>query len=864
LGLDDAALARYGVRLLQVGMVFPLEPGIINTFAQGLEEIIVVEEKRAFLELFVRDILYGRADCPRVIGKQDEQARAFIPAGGDLDADRLAPLLAKRLEQRVPRAALEGRLTFLRAQAAGPIIPLLATAPRTAYFCSGCPHNRSTVVPDGSLAGGGIGCHGLALGMDRDTIGLGHMGGEGAQWVGIAPFTNTPHLFQNLGDGTLFHSGSLAIRQAIAANANITYKILFNSAVGMTGGQAVDGGISAPALTRTLEAEGVKQIIVTTDDPKKYPRDAGWAAGVRIWHRDRLDEAQRVLRDTPGVTALIHDQMCAAELRRRRKRGNAPEPATRVFINEAVCEGCGDCGAKSNCLSVRPVETEFGRKTQIHQSSCNKDYSCLLGDCPAFVTVEPQQVSAQQQRKHTQIDDRFPEPSAKFGSAANIFMMGIGGTGVVTVNQILGTAALLDGKQIDGMDQTGLSQKGGQVVSNLKISAAPLAGSNRLSAGAADCYIGFDILTATTPPNLSRASADRTIAVVSTSQVPTGAMVASIEVLFPNQNLLTERINQHTRADMNVFFDAIALAESCFGDHLAANMIVIGTAYQSGLIPIAAAAIERAIDLNGVAVQMNTQAFRLGRRVVADPAWLREHAPGRIGALSSPPNVSWAARKLIESVGAEGELLRLLEIRVPELIAYQGAGYAREYSAFVARVRAAERAATPGQTSLSEAVARYLFKLMAYKDEYEVARLHLNSGLSQTLAETFGADVRLHYHLHPPFLRALGWKKKIKLGKWFDIGYQILMHAKVLRGTRLDPFGHTAIRQIERALIGEYRSLIEHALAELSPATYERAVKLAALPDMIRGYEDVKLRNVERFRAAVGELGFGRAPANAR
>jgi indolepyruvate ferredoxin oxidoreductase len=518
-----------------------------------------------------------------------------------------------------------------------------------------------------------------------------------------------------------------------------------------------------------------------------------------------------------------------------------------------VCEGCGDCGAKSNCLSVQPVDTEFGRKTQIHQSSCNKDYSCLLGDCPAFVTVEPQQAPAQQ-RKHIQIDDRFPEPSARFGSAANIFMMGIGGTGVVTVNQILATAALLDGKQIDGMDQTGLSQKGGQVVSNLKISAAPPAGSNRLSAGTADCYIGFDILTATAPQNLSRANADRTIAVVSTSQVPTGAMVASTEVLFPNQNLLTDHINQHTRADMNVFFDAIALAESCFGDHLAANMIVIGAAYQSGLIPIAAAAIERAIGLNGVAVQMNTQAFRLGRRVVAEPAWLREHAPGRIGALSSPPKVARAARKLIESVRAKGELRRLLEVRVPELIAYQSAGYAREYIAFVARVHAAERAATPGQTSLSEAVARYLFKLMAYKDEYEVARLHLNHGLAQALAETFGADARVHYHLHPPFLRTLGWKKKIKLGKWFDIGYQILMRAKVLRGTRLDPFGYTAIRQIERALIGEYRSLIEHALAGLSPATYTRAVRLAALPDMIRGYEDIKLRNVERFRAAAREL----------
>jgi indolepyruvate ferredoxin oxidoreductase len=428
------------------------------------------------------------------------------------------------------------------------------------------------------------------------------------------------------------------------------------------------------------------------------------------------------------------------------------------------------------------------------------------------------------------------------------------------VNQILGTAALLDGKYVDGMDQTGLSQKGGQVVSNLRIATTPLAGSNRLSAGTVDCYLGFDILTATTPQNLSRARADRTIAVVSTSQVPTGAMVASTEVRFPNQGLLAGSINRHTRADANVFFDAIALAESCFGDHMAANMIVLGAAYQSGLIPVRAAAIEQAISLNGVAAQTNTQAFRLGRRVVADPTWLRDLAPGRVGAQSAPPAIIRAARKLIEWVDTghpiSDELRRLLEIRVPALIAYQNTSYARQYVAFIKQVRAAEHAAAPGQARLSEAVARYLFKLMAYKDEYEVARLHLTSGLNETLAETFGAEARVHYHLHPPFLRALGWQKKIKLGKWFDLAYHILMRARVLRGTRLDPFGYAAIRQLERALIGEYRDMIARALAELSPDSYERAVKVAELPDMIRGYEEIKLNNVRRFRDAARELGF--------
>jgi indolepyruvate ferredoxin oxidoreductase len=703
MGLDEPALARYGVRVLQIGMVFPLDREIVRAFARGLEEIVVVEEKRAFLELFVRDTLYDLADRPRVVGKRDDQGRALIPAHGELDADRLAPLLADRLIQRIPREVVEGRLAFLHAQHDRPLV-MLTAAPavaRQAYFCSGCPHNRSTIVPDGSLAGGGIGCHGLVHSMNRNTIGLGHMGGEGAQWAGAAPFTETPHLFQNLGDGTLFHSGSLAIRQAIAAGANITYKILFNSAVGMTGGQEVDGAMSVPALTRALEAEGVSRIMVTTDHPEKYPRDARWAPGVEIWHRDRLEEAQLVLRGTPGVTALIHDQMCAAELRRRRKRGKAPNPATRVFINTAVCEGCGDCGVKSNCLSVQPVETEFGRKTQIHQSSCNKDYSCLLGDCPAFITIVPKTPleSSTEQRELIR-DEAIPDPVVQVGSIWNVYMMGVGGTGVVTVNQVLATAALLEGKYVDGLDQTGLSQKGGPVVSHLKISVLPLAGSNRIGAGEADCYLAFDILTATIPQNLSRASTDRTVALVSTSQLPTGAMVASPELRFPNLDGLISSINQRTRASANVFLDAIDLAETYLGDHLAANTIVLGAAYQAGLIPVSAEAIERAIALNGVAVEMNTDAFRLGRRIAASPASESERTRQPNPAQRARSADDAAARELIASIGAGyplcGELRRLLEIRVPELIAYQNAAYARQYVAFVERVYSAEQAAMPG------------------------------------------------------------------------------------------------------------------------------------------------------------------------
>jgi indolepyruvate ferredoxin oxidoreductase len=859
LGLDDAALERAGVRILQVGMPFPLDQALVREFARGLEEILVVEEKRPFLELFIRDALYHQAERPRVLGKQDEQGRSLLPVHGELEADTLAPIVAGRLLQRLPREQLAGRLNLLSARRAMPVLSLTAgpTLARTAYFCSGCPHNRSTVVPEGSMAGGGIGCHGLVHGMGRSTIGLGHMGGEGAQWVGIAPFTEMPHLFQNIGDGTFFHSGSLAIRQAVAAGTNITYKILYNAAVGMTGGQHVDGEMPVDALTRALEAEGVQKIIVTSEDPARYTDEMRWAPGVDVWHRDRLDEAQRVLRDTPGVTALIHDQMCAAERRRLRKRGEVEDPPTRIFINQAICEGCGDCGVKSNCLSVHPVETEYGRKTMIHQSSCNKDYSCLLGDCPAFMTVVPDTADNRPARRRTEVNEALPEPkrlSWGAGETCNISMMGIGGTGVVTVSQVLGTAALLDGLHVDGLDQTGLSQKGGAVVSHLKISAAPLLGSNRIATGEADCFLAFDLLTATAPANLARAQAERTVAVASLSQVPTGAMVANPGAHFPALDGLRASINSRTRADQNLFLDAVALAESAFGDHLAANMIVVGAAYQRGLLPISAAAIERAITLNGVAVGMNTHAFRLGRRAVANPAWLAEQAPPDPARRPAPLVRDPQARALIDSIQPEGELRRLLEVRVPELIDYQDASYAARYVEFVRQVRDAERAAVPGQSRLSEAVARYLFKLMAYKDEYEVARLAISPEVAREMAEQFGVGARVAYQLHPPFLRAIGYQHKIALGRWFDYGFELLRGMRRLRGTPLDLFGYAHVRRVERALIEEYRSQIAGELAGLSPSSYGRVAALAELPDMIRGYEEVKLGNVERYRAEAARL----------
>ena len=854
LGLDDAALAHYGIRLLKVGLLWPMEPTIVREFALGLEELFVVEEKRAFVEMFIRDVLYNQADRPRVVGKQDEQGRPLVPANGELDADKIALLLASRLERRISLGSITARVALLEALRERPAPLTLARQP---FFCSGCPHNRSTVVPEGSMAGGGIGCHGMALAMpERHTVGTTHMGGEGVQWVGMAPFTEMKHMFQNLGDGTFFHSGSLAIRQAVAAGTSITFKILYNSAVAMTGGQDAAGAMPVPEMTRLLEAEGVKRIIVTTDDPSKYGHGVTWARLAQVWHRDRLDEAQRLLRDTPGVTVLIHDQRCAAEKRRLRKRGKLEDPALRVFINEAVCEGCGDCGVKSNCLSVQPVDTEFGRKTQIHQSSCNKDYSCLRGDCPSFLTVIPKGAPRKKARSGFGVDRPLPEPARRVPGTASVFMTGIGGTGVVTVNQILGTAALLDGKHVRGLDQTGLSQKGGPVVSHLKIFDRREEVSAKVAAGGADCYLGFDVLVATAPQNLDHARSDKTIAVVSTSQVPTGAMVTKPDVHFPDAGGLLTSINRCTRKDENAFLDAIGLAETLFDDHMAANLIVLGAAYQAGAIPVAAEAIERAIELNGVSVAMNTQAFRAGRLAVADPTWATTLKRRRVGAMETTAPLTAEARGLVESVAAAGETRRLLEIRVPELVDYQDAAYARRYVEVVRRVVDAERRVAPGRTALSEAVARYLFKLMAYKDEYEVERLHLSNDLAAALKEEYPDGVTVQYNLHPPLLRALGWERKIRFGRWFDSVFRALRAMRGVRGGALDVFGWPEVRRVERALIGEYVALIDRALAGLGADSYDRAVKLAALPDLIRGYEDVKLANVRRFREEVRTLGF--------
>ena len=860
IGLDDRALQRAGIRLLKLGLIYPLAPELLGEFADGLDEILVIEEKRAFIETLCKEALYGSANMPRIYGKKDDKGERLTRADYELDADEITRILGRFLRGRIntenaeaaaPR--LERRLREIERAGASAALPILGRQP---YFCSGCPHNRSTVVPAGSLAGAGIGCHTLAILMERDTAGVTQMGGEGANWVGAETFTDMPHLFQNIGDGTFAHSGSLSIRQATAAGTRVTFKILYNSAVAMTGGQAADGLMPVPELTHLLYAEGVKKTIVVSAAPDEFPPAASWAPGAEVWGRERLEEAQLLLRGINGVTALVYDQECAANLRRKRRRGYVPDPALRVVINEAVCEGCGDCGAASNCLSVQPVDTEFGRKTQIHQSSCNKDYTCLEGNCPAFITVLPGEVPPPAAKPPFQVPRPLPAPARRVNGSANILLMGIGGTGVVTANQVLGTAAALDGFYVRALDQTGLSQKGGPVVSHLKIAAEPLDAPAKIGAASTDAFLVFDALTAAERKNLQRAHPQRSVAIVSTSKVPTGAMVRDTAVEYPQADRILQLINQETRAGDNVYFDAISLAERLFGDHMMANFIIIGAAYQTGSLPMSDAAIEQAIALNGVMVAENQQAFRAGRLAVADANWLASVQEAASEAASSPPALSPAARSLLGALNAEGELARLAAARVPELIVWGSEADARAYIDDIKRVMRAEQAARPGATALSEAVARYLFKLMAYKDEYEVARLSLKPELDAALAAQFGARARIHYHLQPPLLKALGLKRKIKLGAWFKLVYRALYRLRFLRGSALDIFGYDRLRRLERDLISQYRRLIFAALDNLEGEHYERALELARAPDIIRGYDEVKLRNIERYWQKLRALGY--------
>jgi indolepyruvate ferredoxin oxidoreductase len=865
MGLDSTTLRRLGIRVLRLGMIYPLDRDVIQRFATGLEEVIVVEEKRGFIETQIRDCLYSFHNHPRIVGKSTETGAPLFPMHGELDADRIAERLGPRLQRLGEAPGIAARLAVLETIRGRYYESFMVRKPN---YCSGCPHNRSTRMLEGRITGGGIGCHGMGGLIEqpsRHTSYLTQMGGEGMPWVGAAPFTATKHIFQNLGDGTYFHSGSQALRACVAAGVNITFKLLYNGAVAMTGGQDAQGSMSIPSLTRSLEAEGVKRIIVVSETPRRW-RGARLAPIATLYPRDRFFEALKELEATPGVTVLIHDQQCAAEKRRERKRGIQIEPNVYAVINEEVCEGCGNCGEVSNCMSLHPVETEFGQKTRIHQSSCNKDYSCLDGDCPSFVTVEVEPGTGLLPRRPPVLDaTTIPEPATKaaIDGAYAIYIPGIGGTGVVTVNALLCYAALMEGKSLLNLDQTGLAQKGGAVLSNLVLTEGKPITSNRVGMGTADLYLVLDALSGVTPANLDRAHPQRTVAVVNTTPTPTGEMIRNHTLLFPTEASIRRTIDQYTRQERNLYVNAGTIAEGLFGDHMATNVFLLGVAYQMGLIPLSAGSIESAIELNGVAVHQNQQAFRYGRRYIYEPQAVTDLALPRARSVAEERAASLELldqrnaevyQRLLERCShLDEEAQRMLAIRVGELIDYQDKGYAATYVDFVLRVATREAEACPGRVELTHAVIRYLYKLMACKDEYEVARLHLKQTWRRQLDSMFERPGKVYYHLHPPLLRAMGLERKLKLGPWCNRLLRLLRKMRKRRGGPFDIFGYAKVRREERRLVGWYRQIIEQVLPHLDDSNHALAVMIAGSPDAIRGYEEIKLRRITETKEAVAQ-----------
>ena len=849
LGIDEAMAADIGIRLYKVLMPWPLEPEGIRDFAQGLDEILVVEEKRQIVEYQLKEQLYNwREDVrPRVIGKFDEKGEWVAPRGdwlltskADFSVAQIARVIAARIARFHTSDLIKARLSFLEAKERV-LNKAVNTPPRPAYYCSGCPHNTSTKVPEGSFALAGIGCHVMATAIYPEFNKLTtHMGGEGAPWIGQAAFSQVPHVFQNLGDGTYFHSGYLAIRAAVAARVNMTYKILYNDAVAMTGGQQVDGTLSVRQIAQQMAAEGVRRIALVTEDLSRYTDRSALPAQITLHDRKDMDAVQRELREVSGVSVLIYDQVCAAEKRRRRKSGEFPEPAQRLFINDAVCEGCGDCGTQSNCTAILPLETELGRKRVIDQSSCNKDYSCVKGFCPSFVTVTGGTPKKTQADKQT--DDGFadlPEPVAAHCDAPyNILINGIGGTGVITIGALLGMAGHLEGKGVSVLDMTGMSQKNGSVTSHVRIAATPEAlRAQRIATGEADLVLGCDMLTAGAHDAISKMRPGRTHAVINSHQQPTGHFARQPDWQYPADDvraLIDESVDG--RAD---YVDATRLATALMGDSIATNLFMLGFAYQKGLLPLSETALMRAIELNGVAVAANQQAFRWGRRAAVDlKAVERAAIPARSVLLTMPESLN-----------------SLVKTRIAYLTDYQNAAYAHEYETLVDQVRQAEAALGQGD-KLARAVAKSLFKLMAYKDEYEVARLYTDGKFIEKLKQQFDGKLTLRFNLAPPLLSkkdAQGRGIKAEYGSWMFIAFKLLAKLKGLRGTPFDPFGQTAERKMERQLIMQYRTLVASLLSDLTAERLPAAVAIAALPEKIRGFGHVKEASIQAYHAALRE-----------
>jgi indolepyruvate ferredoxin oxidoreductase len=847
LGITERIARDFGIRLYKVGMPWPLERDGIRRFAEGLDEILVVEEKRALIENQLKEQLYNWRDDvrPRIVGKFDETGAVVLPSHGELTPAMVARAIAGQLRRFVTLDTLEQRLAWLERKEAE-LSTMTAPAKRLPYYCSGCPHNTSTKVPEGSVGLAGIGCHYMVTWMpERNTRTFTHMGGEGASWVGLSPFTETRHVFVNIGDGTYFHSGSLAIRQAVAAGVNITYKVLYNDAVAMTGGQPVDGTLTVPQIARSLEGEGAKRIAIVADDPARHA-DADLPACASVHHRDDLDAVQRDLREVPGVTILIYDQVCAAEKRRRRKRGLMEDPDVRVVINEAVCEGCGDCGVQSNCVSIVPVETEFGRKRAIDQSTCNKDVSCVKGFCPSFVTV-----SGATPRKGSAKADAgagwppLPEPATDITRDVpyDILVTGIGGTGVVTIGAILGMAAHLDGKGVSVLDQTGLAQKNGAVVSHIRLARRPQdIHAVRIAAGNTNLLLGCDMVTASGADVLAKMRRGLTVAVMNGHRVMTADFTQRPDLAYPDRRI-RETLSDAAH-DVDVV-EATRVATALLGDSIGANLFMVGYAWQKGLIPIGRAALDRAVELNGAAVETNRAAFLWGRRMAADPE--------AVLALLGPEAETEGDRRL------SGTLDEAIDRRAASLRVSRNGAAAKRYRKAVERMRAAEaRVMGAGETRLTDAVARALFKLMSYKDEYEVARLYTDGRFEAMLADRFEGTPRLTFHMAPPLLARrdprTGHLVKQTFGPWMFGAFKALAALKGLRGTPLDPFGRTAERRLQRQLIADYRALLDTLTEGLTRDTHAVAVDLARLPLDMRGFGHVLEQNVTLAKTREAEL----------
>ncbi len=868
LGISASDAREIGIRVYKIGMTWPLEPIGIREFADGLEDVIVVEEKRSFIESQMKEYMYNWTTRPSVVGKYDEDGNWVLPSTNELTPAMIALVIARRLARFFSSEAIRSRVAWIEAKEQELTLPR-ANFPRAAHYCSGCPHNTSTAVPEGSRAHGGIGCHYMVTWMDRRTDTFSHMGGEGATWCGQAPFTETKHVFQNLGDGTYFHSGSLAIRQAIAAKVNITYKILYNDAVAMTGGQPVDGTLTVPDIAHQMRAEGVQTIIVVSDDIGKWSKPEIFPAGVEFIHRDELDAVQKRMREIPGTSVLIYDQTCATEKRRRRKRGKLEDPKKRVFINTLACEGCGDCGEKSFCVSVLPKATEYGRKREIDQSGCNKDYSCVKGFCPSFVTVHGGSLKKASKAASGAVDFKsLPMPmfASDFERPWNILVTGIGGTGVVTIGALIGMAAHLEGKGSTVLDQTGLAQKGGAVTCHLRIAKDPAdIHAVRIAAGEADLVLGCDMVVVNDYWALSKIRANRSNVVLNTYEAMPGTFTTKPDMQFPAQQII-DAVRTALEGDEPELIDATQLGTALLGDTIAANLFMLGYAWQKGWVPVSLDSLMRAIELNGAAIEMNKTAFNWGRMGAHDITTVRRAAgvgQARLPSGAIPLNLPMhpakpAAKSDAVSLPRGAEALDDLAIsssldeqiarRIEFLTGYQNAGYARKYQALIDKVRRVEQQKTPAFTSLTQAVARYAFKLMAYKDEYEVARLYTSGDFEKKIRETFEGDYKIHFHLAPPLLAkkdADGLLRKAEYGPWMFKAFRVLGKLKGLRGGVFDIFGYSAERKLERQLIVDYFKQIDELLAGLDNDNHALAIDIASVPEHIRGYGHVK----ERFHA---------------